>query len=853
MPRHARRRRRVRFAPDLLESRRLPTTYPAFPVDATTAGSQSEARTAVDFMGRVTVVWEAEDGSGLGVYARRFESGGYPLGDAVLVNDSVAGDQTWARVAQDPAGGTVVAWWSAAVYYFRRYDVDGRPLGPVRMMEGIAGRVMSFELTEADAQGFTVFTSDLRLRRYDNDGVQRSSTTIAAASDGWTFVESTDPRRVTADWYVWTRVRTREEGGATVYDAQVLVTALDAERAFDGDPIQVVASTLGSTDPALLEGFEPAILHSGLTVIAWREPSGGPYRARELVPILPVAGPMKLAPQTLDLEDDGGGEPLWVGMLGGAPIAADLVVAFASPGAGAPAYTRTWAGYRSTQREPSGWQRRPPAPMADVEGGPFDAIDLFKTFDVGPGGPYWILRRAVSGNLIAQRVDSDGVREPFFIRTPTQVPEAAGRAVIWLVRLGDISRAASYDYVVEAGPPGRDPAHTAIPGVDFIPTSGTVTFEPGRSEASIIVTILDDQVPEGTKMIDVSLGPPGTDPAGWTLDHQVAIADDEPAALRDLTFFDYGADGFWSWDEIEGWRKLNHVDPVAFVATPDRQAFVSFGAAGLWRWDILLGWTKLNDLGPEALTYGLHAGGEPAGATPPDDTIILDYGPAGLWTWSGPADGWRKISHVDPVRMVATGDYLFVDFGAGGLWAWDPDQVVDDGYTFISAYRPEAMAAHERHVYLDYGPAGLWSWGGAPGSWTHINAADPASMAVGPTGLFVDYGPYGFWRWDASAGMTLLSTHSPSAFAPAKESLYAGFAAFGLLEWKAETGWADVNPVDPAMIYAAIDQADAILDFGPSGLWRWDPASGWRKLDRGPAGVPTSISPGTTFLPGGHP
>lgn len=47
-------------------------------------------------------------------------------------------------------------------------------------------------------------------------------------------------------------------------------------------------------------------------------------------------------------------------------------------------------------------------------------------------------------------------------------------------------------------------------------------------------------------------------------------------------------------------------------------------------------------------------------------------------------------------------------------------------------------------------------------------------------------------------------------------------------------GWPQVDAVDPFAVAATLSQADAVLDYGDAGLWRWDPVSGRRRLDGGP-------------------
>ena len=62
--------------------------------------------------GSYVVVWssDGQDASGWGVYAQRFDSSGNALTGEILVNETEAGNERWARVASDGAGNFVVTW-----------------------------------------------------------------------------------------------------------------------------------------------------------------------------------------------------------------------------------------------------------------------------------------------------------------------------------------------------------------------------------------------------------------------------------------------------------------------------------------------------------------------------------------------------------------------------------------------------------------------------------------------------------------------------------------------------------------------------------------------------------------------
>lgn len=83
--------------------------------------------------GNYVVVWssQSQDGSGFGVYGQRYNKSGVALGGEFLINQTTTSDQKWATVATDGAGNFVVVWnsdnqdGSGAGVYARRYDSSG--------------------------------------------------------------------------------------------------------------------------------------------------------------------------------------------------------------------------------------------------------------------------------------------------------------------------------------------------------------------------------------------------------------------------------------------------------------------------------------------------------------------------------------------------------------------------------------------------------------------------------------------------------------------------------------------------------------------------------------------------------
>jgi S-layer family protein len=101
---------------------------PEFRVNTYTTGDQVSPSVAADRRGNFVVVWTGPDGSGGGVFGQRFDAAGAALGGEFRVNAVTTGPQSAAGVASDDAGNFVVAWTGSAAV-LQRYDSSGTPRG----------------------------------------------------------------------------------------------------------------------------------------------------------------------------------------------------------------------------------------------------------------------------------------------------------------------------------------------------------------------------------------------------------------------------------------------------------------------------------------------------------------------------------------------------------------------------------------------------------------------------------------------------------------------------------------------------------------------------------------------------
>ena len=102
-----------------------------FRVNSYTTGNQVEPKIATDPEGGFVVVWASrdQDGAGYGVFGRRFDSGGDPLGDEFQVNTHTEYFQEYPAIAFDETGRFVVVWEDYYIVKGQRYDSVGTRLG----------------------------------------------------------------------------------------------------------------------------------------------------------------------------------------------------------------------------------------------------------------------------------------------------------------------------------------------------------------------------------------------------------------------------------------------------------------------------------------------------------------------------------------------------------------------------------------------------------------------------------------------------------------------------------------------------------------------------------------------------
>jgi len=150
-----------------------------FRVNTFTTGNQREPAVATNAQGDFLVVWHsaAQDGSGEGVYGQRFSAAGVALGAEFRVNGATSSDQTLPRAAASADGGFVVVWQSdgqdgsGTGVFGRRFGGDGTPLGTEFLVNAYTTADQFGPALAADANGDFVVSWTSGAQDGSQDGV----------------------------------------------------------------------------------------------------------------------------------------------------------------------------------------------------------------------------------------------------------------------------------------------------------------------------------------------------------------------------------------------------------------------------------------------------------------------------------------------------------------------------------------------------------------------------------------------------------------------------------------------------------------------------------------------------------
>jgi hypothetical protein len=145
----------------------LVTIGPEFRANTVTPFDQRAPSVARDADGDFVIAWQgdAQDGSGVGVFAQRYNAAGVPQGGEFLVNTTTLGDQVDPAVAMDADGDFVIAWSGFGTgepgsqvddvvgVFARRYSAAGAPQGAEFLVNMTTMAVQVTPAVAMDADG----------------------------------------------------------------------------------------------------------------------------------------------------------------------------------------------------------------------------------------------------------------------------------------------------------------------------------------------------------------------------------------------------------------------------------------------------------------------------------------------------------------------------------------------------------------------------------------------------------------------------------------------------------------------------------------------------------------------------
>lgn len=172
---------------------------PEFQVNSFTTYYQGGSAVAADGSGNFVVVWMSvsQDGSEDGVFGQRFDSSGKPVGIEFQVNTYSANNQHGSQVAMDGAGNFVVVWstypqdGSGSGVFGRRYSASGAPAGGEFQVNTFTTYDQDSPAVAADASGSFVVVWQSLLQDGSGVGVFGQRFDPAGARVGGEFQVNT--------------------------------------------------------------------------------------------------------------------------------------------------------------------------------------------------------------------------------------------------------------------------------------------------------------------------------------------------------------------------------------------------------------------------------------------------------------------------------------------------------------------------------------------------------------------------------------------------------------------------------------------------------------------------------------
>lgn len=155
---------------------------PEFRVNTYTLGNQTSPDVDMDPAGNFVVVWQStgQDGSGEGIFGQRYAASGEPLGDEFQVNTTSSNNQRAPSVTYK-GDGFVVVWSSQGQdgsgygVFGRRYDSAGVPQGGEFLVNTMTAGDQDFPRVDSDGSSRFVVAwgiGPIRSQVFDNSGTR---------------------------------------------------------------------------------------------------------------------------------------------------------------------------------------------------------------------------------------------------------------------------------------------------------------------------------------------------------------------------------------------------------------------------------------------------------------------------------------------------------------------------------------------------------------------------------------------------------------------------------------------------------------------------------------------------------
>ena len=272
-----------------------------FRVNTNSGNGQANPSISMDSNGDFVIAWESvgQDGSGFGIYAKRYDNAGVPQGSEFRVNTHTTDSQIQSKAAMDSNGNFVIAWrsdfqdGSAGGIYAQRYDNMGVAQGgefqvntyttytqvlPSVAIDSDGDFVIAWMSEEQDGSNFGIYAQQFNSIGVAQGGEYRVNTFATGVQTYPAIAMSSDGH------FIITWMSYSQDGSNSGIYAQ----AFDNTGITQGSEFRINTYTTGSQEYQAI-GMDS----NGDFVVAWNSYmqdgyGHGIYAQRYTLPILPI-------------------------------------------------------------------------------------------------------------------------------------------------------------------------------------------------------------------------------------------------------------------------------------------------------------------------------------------------------------------------------------------------------------------------------------------------------------------------------------------------------------------------------------------------------------------------------------